>query len=271
MGSSSSSESSNRGKKVIESKLKSASKTGVLNLSNMDLKARSSVWSSLTIEPPGIALAIKTLDLSENTLKSMPREIYFMSNLKTLNLSKCNMQRTYPINVLQKLTSLRLSHNDLEIDLTDSNNSDRLAAIPISLVQVDISFNHYIQLPAALLPLANLAELNMSSIGHLVSLVELLLDDNCITEVPDEVVTLTKLRYISLRNNRISKGARQTISPALFVETTVVNIDLFGNPITKVDVMKFDGVEVFLERRKVQKDKSFSGGASSDHSLFGLD
>ena len=48
-------------------------------------------------------------------------------------------------------------------------------------------------------------------------------------------------------------------------------LDLFGNPITKVDVMKFDGVEVFLERRKLQKDKSFSGGASSDHSLFGLD
>ena len=57
-----------------------------------------------------------------------------------------------------------------------------------------------------------------------VSLVELLLDDNCITEVPDEVATLKKLRYISLRNNRISKGARQTISPALFVETAVVNI-----------------------------------------------
>jgi len=271
----------------------------------LDLKSRSHVWRYLSPEPPGIALKIKSLDLSENSLKTMPREVFSMTNLKSLYLSKCNMQRTFPINNLEKLLHLKLDHNDLEIDLSDGDGLDRLAALPLSLLQLDLSFNHYIKLPGALFTLINLVELNLQGnriisiegIGHLTNLEDLLLDENCLTEVPDEVALLVKLRSISLKSNRIGKYCplspqeeqrqasaealsekqlyelqhRQSISAGLFTHTSVVSINLMGNIVKKEEVLSFEGVDVFLQRRKLSKDKSFAGGALTDHSIFGLD
>jgi Leucine-rich repeat (LRR) protein len=116
-----------------------------------------------------------------------------------------------------------------------------------------------------------------AGIGQLVSLVELYLDENGLREVPDEIGRLTKLRILSLKSNNIGRSApsssppRQSLAAALFTDTAVISIDLAGNALSKSEVMAFTGVEAFLQRRKLSKDKSFTGGALSDRSLFGLD
>ena len=98
-----------------------------------------------------------------------------------------------------------------------------------------------------------------------------------ITELPDEISQLTKIKKISLKRNQIKKFSlsksdhSQSIPSSLFNSTGILNIDLEGNPLSKTDVMKFDGVESFLERRKSLKNKALSGGGLNDNSLFGLE
>jgi len=117
-----------------------------------------------------------------------------------------------------------------------------------------------------------------------------------LTEIPDEVALLVKLRSISLKSNRIGKYCptssqseplksseelsekqlydlqhRQSISASLFIHTSVVSINLMGNLVKKEEVLSFVGVDAFLQRRKLSKDKSFAGGALTDLSIFGLD
>ena len=93
MGNSGSRGGAPKGKKIIESKLAQAEKTGVLNLANQDLKPSSSVWDKLLSH--GLTTRLKTLDISGNILKSMPAEIYDMELLKTLHVSRCNIQRIH--------------------------------------------------------------------------------------------------------------------------------------------------------------------------------
>ena len=57
------------------------------------------------------------------------------------------------------------------------------------------------------------------------------------------------------------------------MRTSVDTIDLSGNmgTLTKADAMSFEGADVFIQRRKKAKDKSFQGGAMTDFQIFGLD
>lgn len=214
--------------------------------------------------------------MSGNSLKSLPVEVYSMTNLKTLHASRCGLQRISDLTPLDKLTQLYLDKNDLEIDM--------IMPLPVSLQKLDLSTNHFSALPPVLPGLMNLTELNLAGnriqiltgIGGLVSLVNLILDDNAICEVPEEAANLVKLRSISLKNNRITKRAAshdgQSIPAAFFSQTNVDTIDLSGNAgLTKADVMAFEGVDKFIERRKKVKDRSFQGGAMTDFKMFGLD
>ena len=185
---------------------------------------------------------------------------------------------------MDKLTILRISNNDLETTNSKDSINDSLGALPLSLQQLDIASNHYKELPKSILVLTNLIELNLNSnriatiigIGNLINLIDLFLDDNMITELPEEVSQLTKVKKISIKRNKITNissinSSEQSIPSNLFTSTGILNIDLEGNPINKSDIMKFNGVESFLERRKSLKNKALLGGGLNDNSLFGLD
>jgi hypothetical protein len=90
------------------------------------------------------------------------------------------------------------------------------------------------------------------------------------------MAALVKLRRISLQNNRIVKNAfsrdGQSIPVEFLVQTAVDTINLTGNKgLRKAEVMNFDGIEAFMERRKKIKDKQFQGGALTDMNLFGIE
>jgi Leucine-rich repeat (LRR) protein len=150
---------------------------------------------------------------------------------------------------------------------------------------LNLSFNHFSAVPPAIRPLIAVTELNLGNnrienvngIGDLVALVILNLDDNNLCELPEEMSQLVKLRQISLKNNRISTKAAshggQSIPASFFEKTSIDTIDLGGNPaaLQKQQLLQMEGVNAFIERRRKQKDKQFSGGVTMDTSLFGLD
>ena len=188
---------------MIESKLGTASKTGVLSLKNIELKASSSVWGK--IAATGLSAKLKTLDISGNNLKTLPPEIYEMENLKTLHCSRCNVQYTHDMSALTRLNSIDLDNNDLE--------SHVLAALPHSLVKLNICNNHFASIPtSAFAELGNLIELNLSGnritsvegVGVLTRIQILFLDDNRLQELSIDMAMCSSLKHLSVKNNLIS-------------------------------------------------------------------
>lgn len=272
MGNSGSRGGAPKGKKIIESKLAQAEKTGVLNLANQDLKPSSSVWDKLLSH--GLTTRLKTLDISGNILKSMPAEIYDMELLKTLHVSRCNIQRIHDMSHMDRLTTLDLDNNDLE--------KESLAILPSSLVKLNLCNNHFMSIPI-LTDLIVLKELNLSGnrltdtsgLGVLVSLVHLNLDGNTLEELSEDIASCTKLQHLSLKNNKLSGKAisredSQSIPESIFILTALDNVDLSGNVmLSKAMVMEWRGIDAFIERRRKSKNKNLQGGAATDHSIFG--
>lgn len=117
--------------------------------------------------------------------------------------------------------------------------------------------------------------MDVGGVECLVSLQVLLLDNNQIQELPLQMEMLTHIQHISVQNNQLQRMARsredQCIPKELLASTPLERLDLKGNPLRQADVMSFEGVEAFLERRKGVKNKAIQGGAMIDMSLFGLD
>ena len=153
MGTTSSSTSgAPKGRKAIEAKLNVADKTAVLSLKDLDLKASSSVWGK--IAAMGLGAKLKTLDISGNTLKTLPSEIYEMENLRIFHFSRCNVQYTHDMTSMVRLKNVDMDNNDLE--------SDVLAPLPGSLTKLNLCNNHLANVPTmSFVELTNLKELNL--------------------------------------------------------------------------------------------------------------
>ena len=263
-----------KGKSVIASKLSTAEKTGVLNLADQDLKASSQVWDKL--QTLGLVDKLKTVDISGNTLKYLPADILNMHHLKVLHAARCNIQRTYDMAILGRLVTLNLNDNDLEADC--------LAQLPVQLQRLNLSNNHLMVIPqAGLAGLGNLHELNLSGnrlistvgIGNLTALVDLNLDNNNLSEIAVDMALCVRLKHVSLKNNKLSgkseDGTAQSIPAPIFTDTLLDELVLTGNTmLSRAMVWNFEGVEVFVERRKRIKDRNLAGGASIDsQNVFG--
>ena len=175
---------------------------------------------------------------------------------------------------VSNLVQLDADHNKLGLGL--------IGELPTSITQLNLAFNEFNSFPTSILTLDKLLVLNISGnrieslagISHMVNLSDLHIDDNMIVEIPEEVSKLEKLKKISLKRNRIGPKALafegQSIHERVLIESNVDSIDLEGNPIKKSDIMNFNGIEAFLERRKRLKEKNLMLGASTDLELFGL-
>ena len=174
------------------------------------------------------------------------------------------------------MTHLELDYNDLE--------DGKFGNMPITITNFSISNNHLINFPSQFSILTNLVYLNMNAnrivnlegFEQLFNLVELLLDDNKITEISETIIGLTHLKYISLKRNQFraigTTFESQSIHVSFFTNTIVERIDLEGNVnLTKAMMMKFDGIEQFLERRRINRVKNITAGALVSDSVFGLD
>lgn len=178
--------------------------------------------------------------------------------------------------MLTKLQMLRLDQNELDTDNFTSS-------LPQSLQQLHLRNNHFTLVTANIIVLKGLTHLDLSNnqlvdaggVECLVSLQVLLLDNNQLRDLPLGIEKLTHIQHISLQNNRLQRmtrsGDEQSIPKDLLASTPLERLDLKGNHLQQADVMSFEGVDAFLERRKGIKNKAIQGGAMIDLSLFGLD
>ena len=134
---------------------------------------------------------IKELNLCNNQLTQLPREICQLTQLTELYLSSNKLtQLPSEIGQLTQLTYLSLSDNQLTQLPTEIGNLTQLT-------RLYLSNNELTQLP--------------SEIGQLTQLTHLYLHNNRLTQLPTEIGNLTQLTYLSLYDNPIEN----TLNPII--------------------------------------------------------
>ena len=127
---------------------------------------------------------LHTINLCDNNIKKIPKEISNLSDLQILLLSNNKLKEIENICNLKKLVHLYLNNN-------------KITKIPKKIKQLQnlrilrLSNNKLIKIP--------------KKIGKLSSLTELDLNNNHLTSIPKEIGNLEKLKFLSLHNNQIGK------------------------------------------------------------------
>jgi Leucine-rich repeat (LRR) protein len=171
--------------------------------------------------------------------------------------------------------------------VVDGNQLVQFEKLPPNLTKLSLSNNRLQEISIHLTTLRQLKELDLSDnkisnipdhIKDLSELEDLKLDRNLLEELPQVLAKCGKLKTLSTRFNRlkgdkekIKKRIYQCISSEILESSSVQILNLDGNPMTKFDLEAMQGVEVFLQRRQLLKDKEIHGGLSTDTSLCGLD
>ena len=229
---------------------------------------------------------LRTLDLSKNKLQRLGG-IGRLKELKSLNCDDnlLNCSAIAPVSTLPKLQSLSLGKNQLG----NNGNDVSFPEIPTKIKTLKMNHNAISNIPKQIvnpklriLEKLDLASNNLASIpaeiSNLVALTELILDNNVIVSIPNEIGLVKKLKALSLRNNYIqvkstnfSSANPQPIPSSVFRDTLLIELNLHGNPLSNTQLNGFEGFDEFLERRKKKKTSALSGGALVDMSVCGLE
>lgn len=189
----------------------------------------TAIYTSLSaalVEP----LAVKRLRLVSQNLKTIPLQIFNLTNLEELYLSD-NQLVNLPSNFAQKFPRLQiidLSNNRFQsfpavlLQCTDLQSinfwSNTLNSLPDELVNLEklqilsISGNRWRALPDVVFKMPNLKYLyikdfkvnNLGKISQLKNLTRLALENIGLFSFPSEVLKLPKLEHLILRQNQIN-------------------------------------------------------------------
>eukprot|EP01095_Lingulamoeba_sp_RSL-Kostka_P013603 TRINITY_DN567_c0_g1_i2.p1 TRINITY_DN567_c0_g1~~TRINITY_DN567_c0_g1_i2.p1 ORF type:complete len:245 (-),score=35.52 TRINITY_DN567_c0_g1_i2:39-773(-) len=153
---------------------------------------------------------LEYLNLIDNEIKEIPKELCMMTQLKLLflddNLISCE-------GIPENITNLT--------QLTELSLSNKMTYIPecicdlISLENISLSGNDFssMEFTDSLSKLTNLKNLNLANtklenipiqICNIPSLIVLILDDNNISSIPRDISKLISLKTLHLQNNQIS-------------------------------------------------------------------
>jgi internalin A len=197
----------------------------------------------------------KELNLSNQRLTEIPREVFQLTNLIGLYLSSNQIEEIPDaITQLQNLKRLNLSSNQIDkipdaiaqlqnlIELNFSSNQiveipDAIAQLQ-NLTELDLSRNQIVKIPDAITQLQNLTRLYFhnnqiveipDTIAQLQNLTELVLSGNQIVKIPDAIAQLQNLTSLNLRNNQIVK-----IPDVIAQLQNLIWLNLRGNQIVKI-------------------------------------
>lgn len=234
-----------------------------------------------------LAAKLRTLDLSGNHLHFLPENFAVFSQLKILNLDR-NDLHAGSVGVLSKLPGvqkLSITENKLGLVKKDSKHPKVEKAVdpasilplqlPTSLKEMNLQSNQLVCIPQSLLmpSLENLEKLvlsnnglvNVADVWVLSSLVELHLDDNKISKLPEDLGKLKKLKILSLKRNFLTivdsppfkpETNPQPVPKSLLVDTALIDFNLQGNKLTNQQMNEHDGFSDFLNRRQKVKTKT---------------
>jgi Leucine-rich repeat (LRR) protein len=151
---------------------------------------------------------LREIDLSNRSIRIIPKEIGVLTNLKSINLSR-NLIETLPkeINNLINLEELDASDNILEeVNIWNLKKLKKLS----------LKLNDYLKIKIKIWDLKNLTKLNLSyngsnklanEIGNLTNLEFLNLSYNNLEDLPKEIENLVHLKLINIKGNiHIEKG-----------------------------------------------------------------
>jgi len=253
---------------VLSKKISQAASTRVLPLRECGLKS---------LPPDAVdqkQSMLRTADLSENALVSLPESISIWSALQNLlcagnaleglpnavgqlvSLQKLvltsNQIRGLPSSLpnLGKLRILALDSNKLDPKLFDVF-SGSLAA---SLEDLDLSGNMLKDLPP--------------SLCNLQALTRLILARNELRILPAEIGGLVKLQRLDAAENLLT-----SVPASVFECASLSELWLKGNPVDRLQLQEMPGFGKFLERRKQRLDSKIDSHVvgAIDLSVCGLD
>ncbi|KXJ12812.1 leucine-rich repeat-containing protein 40 [Exaiptasia diaphana] len=183
--------------------------------------------------------ALEFLDIHDNVIESLPKEIGSLENIKRLNLSHNKLTCLRPeIGHLSNLCSLKIQHNSLQ------SIGDWLGEL-IHLEDLDLSNNKVIAVPSNISRLGSLRNLNLSNncvetlpvgIGSVKLLEDLNLSNNKLTSLPQELGNSNSLKRLDCRQNMIESF------PCLSKCTSLKELYLGNNRISKIDSSDLNGL-----------------------------
>nr|KAJ3419403.1 hypothetical protein HK105_006997 [Polyrhizophydium stewartii] len=205
--------------------------------------------NSITSLPSMISdlVNLRMLDLSDCLLTEIPEEVFMLENLEILSLAYHVITAIPPeIGQLRRLTSLNMERNEIK-ELPDEIGNLRL------LTKLYLEKNQIKKLPEA--------------IGNLESLEILDLDNNMIKKLPDEFCDLKRLKKIFLTSNQLEE------LPESFGNLAALkNLNLENNPLEELPDDFGNFPKMFLLMLSGNPIKSFPEGFSklSDINLMYL-
>ncbi|KAM7527641.1 hypothetical protein LguiB_031051 [Lonicera macranthoides] len=249
----------NRGKKksnnvaVEKSQLERWKATGVVALSELDLKAiPEEVWKC--------GLSTRVLDLSHNSIQDVPAAIGSLSSMQRLFLNANYIVDESisweGISFLRSLTILSLSQNNI------TTLPSAVGALTC-LKELHLASNKLTCLPTEIGLLTKLEVLKANNnrisiipqcIGNCSSLVEIDLSSNLLVELPETFGKLLYLKALHLDNNGLKTLPSTLLKNCIQLST----LDLHGTEITMDILRPLEGWESFDERRRLKHHKQLS-------------
>lgn len=237
------------GNSGLKQHYETASKTGVLQISNQKLRE---------IPPEVLSLSekLRNLDLSKNKLIYLPEDVSTLKLLKQLNLES-NKLEIIPVCLsnLKKLELLNLSNNSIAV-------LPRSFSDLCNLKQLYMNNNKITVFPLEVLGLTNLEVLELShnkitEIPYGMSelhVMELNLSQNEISVISEDMHQAPRLKILRLEENCLSLEA---IKPSLLRDSKIHTLNLDGNLFEVKQLASVEGYNEYTERYTAMKKKMF--------------
>ncbi|XP_034824094.1 leucine-rich repeat-containing protein 57-like [Maniola hyperantus] len=237
------------GNSGLKQHYETASKTGVLQISNHRLK-------EIPEDVFHLSEHLRNLDISKNKIAHIPEEISRLKLLKQLNLST-NALQVLPATLanLKKLEMLNISFNSISC-LPDSFSSLS------NLKQIYLNNNKFKQFPKQLFGLNSLEVIDLSNnkltevpsgMSNLFA-AELNLSQNEISSLSEDLYQTPRLKILRLDENCLSLDS---ITPSLLRDSKIHTISIDGNLFEPKQLASLEGYNEYTERYTAMKKKMF--------------
>lgn len=233
----------------IKPHLRNAEKTGVCQLRNNQI-------TEFPKELFQLEKVLRTLDLSNNKIPSLPATIGNFANLKNFAASH-NKLAAVPEEVgqLKKLESLNLSTNFLTSVPSTLCNLTNLRT-------VILSSNHLTQIPSCFTSVRHLELLDLSHNritevpDHVseITVTEINLNQNQIAVLSEAVADCQRLKVLRLEENCLQLSA---IPKKILTDSQISLLTLDGNLFELKELHELEGYDAYMERFTATKKKMF--------------